>query len=174
MSKFKNLMLNATGMLALCQLLAVPVIAQDQLDRTVLPIQEPKAPLYTELDARNAKPPPRFADGLLRLDREPGQKGYWDKPTAVSLVEDGVSVPMDAAGKLVNLEDAAKVAPFQLTRWPVGRRVRNRSTSPSSSPNARRNERACGAGSRSARRRTGRTRRCRAANASVTSSPMAQ
>lgn len=30
------------------------------LDRTVLPIQEPKRPTYTELDVRNAKPPPRF------------------------------------------------------------------------------------------------------------------
>jgi arylsulfatase len=30
------------------------------LDRSVLPIAEPKRPLYTELDARNAKPPPRF------------------------------------------------------------------------------------------------------------------
>jgi len=29
-------------------------------DRTVLPIQEPKRPLYTELDARNATPTPRF------------------------------------------------------------------------------------------------------------------
>ncbi|HEY9199745.1 MAG TPA: arylsulfatase [Gammaproteobacteria bacterium] len=29
-------------------------------DRTVLPIQEPKRPLYTELDARNATPPSRF------------------------------------------------------------------------------------------------------------------
>jgi hypothetical protein len=27
------------------------------LDRTVLPIAEPKPPTYTELDARNAKPP---------------------------------------------------------------------------------------------------------------------
>ena len=34
--------------------------AEDKLDRTVLPIQEPKPPLYTELDARNATPPPRF------------------------------------------------------------------------------------------------------------------
>jgi hypothetical protein len=64
-------------------------------------------------DAQAAKPPPRHADGLLRLDREPGQKGYWDNPTAVSLVEEGVSVRMDATGKLENLEDAAKVAPFQ-------------------------------------------------------------
>ena len=30
------------------------------VDRTVLPIPEPEVPMYTELDARNAKPPPRF------------------------------------------------------------------------------------------------------------------
>src|SRR5580692_12239707 len=30
------------------------------LDRTVLPIPEPNYPLATELDARNAKAPPRF------------------------------------------------------------------------------------------------------------------
>ena len=30
------------------------------LDRTVLPISEPNYPLATELDARNAKAPPRF------------------------------------------------------------------------------------------------------------------
>ena len=30
------------------------------LDRTVLPIPEPTAPLYTELDVREATPPPRF------------------------------------------------------------------------------------------------------------------
>ncbi|MFC1516728.1 arylsulfatase [Thermodesulfobacteriota bacterium] len=30
------------------------------LDRTVLPIPEPRRQLYTELDAHNAKPPPRF------------------------------------------------------------------------------------------------------------------
>ena len=31
-----------------------------ELDRTVLPIPEPKRPTYTELDVRNATPPPRF------------------------------------------------------------------------------------------------------------------
>jgi len=37
------------------------VLAQEvPIDRTVLPIQEPKPPLYTELDARNVTPPPRF------------------------------------------------------------------------------------------------------------------
>jgi arylsulfatase len=31
-----------------------------ELNRTVLPIPQPKRPLYTELNARNVKPPPRF------------------------------------------------------------------------------------------------------------------
>jgi len=34
--------------------------ASGTLDRTVLPIPEPKPPLYTELDVRDATPPPRF------------------------------------------------------------------------------------------------------------------
>jgi arylsulfatase len=34
--------------------------AQAPLDRTVLPIPEPKPPMYTELDVRNATAPPRF------------------------------------------------------------------------------------------------------------------
>jgi arylsulfatase A-like enzyme len=34
--------------------------AQAPLDRTVLPIPEPKSPTYTELDVRNATAPPRF------------------------------------------------------------------------------------------------------------------
>jgi hypothetical protein len=37
-----------------------PAGAQEKLDRTVLPIQEPKRPTYSELDARKAKPPTRF------------------------------------------------------------------------------------------------------------------
>jgi hypothetical protein len=48
------------GMLAFYGLPTIPAAAQDRLDRTVLPIQEPKPPLYTELDARNATPPARF------------------------------------------------------------------------------------------------------------------
>jgi arylsulfatase len=34
--------------------------AKGALDRTVLPLAEPEPPLYTELDVRNATPPPRF------------------------------------------------------------------------------------------------------------------
>ena len=35
-------------------------LAADKLDRTVLPIPEPKRPAITELDARKATAPPRF------------------------------------------------------------------------------------------------------------------
>jgi arylsulfatase len=37
-----------------------PIKAEGELDRTVLPIPEPVPPLYTELDVRDATPPPRF------------------------------------------------------------------------------------------------------------------
>jgi hypothetical protein len=60
-----------------------------------------------------AKPTPRYPDGKVRLDRLPGEKGYWDAPSATSLVETGVKVEFDRNGKLRNIADAAKVAPFQ-------------------------------------------------------------
>ena len=37
-----------------------PAASATELDRTVLPIAEPKRPTYSELDARKAKPPARF------------------------------------------------------------------------------------------------------------------
>jgi arylsulfatase len=40
--------------------IAVAQRPQGELDRTVLPIPEPKRPVYKELDVRNATPPPRF------------------------------------------------------------------------------------------------------------------
>ena len=41
--------------------LFTPVVqAQPDVDRTVLPIREPARPVYDELDARNATPPPRW------------------------------------------------------------------------------------------------------------------
>src|SRR5437762_12722508 len=46
-------------LVAASSLLPLPVIAQ-QIDRAVLPVPEPKPPTITELDARNAKAPPRF------------------------------------------------------------------------------------------------------------------
>jgi len=38
----------------------VQVSAQEQIDRTVLPIAEPPRPTYSELDARDVEAPPRF------------------------------------------------------------------------------------------------------------------
>src|SRR5271166_1739172 len=55
--------LRALGLALGAVLIGAPVASfaqSDALDRSVLPIPEPPAPVYTELDARNAKPPPRF------------------------------------------------------------------------------------------------------------------
>jgi len=53
----------ATSRVLACGLgvvLTACAVSQGPLDRTVLPIPEPQRPVYTELDARNTKPPPRF------------------------------------------------------------------------------------------------------------------
>ena len=55
--------LRALGFALGAVLIGAPVASfaqSDALDRSVLPIAEPPAPVYTELDARNATPPPRF------------------------------------------------------------------------------------------------------------------
>ena len=49
------------GLSRLCLDPASAQAATATLDRTVLPIPEPKRAVYTELDARNAKAPPPFA-----------------------------------------------------------------------------------------------------------------
>src|SRR5438094_6057740 len=46
-------------LLGILSLLPLSLLAQ-QINRTVLPVPEPKPPTITELDARNVKPPPRF------------------------------------------------------------------------------------------------------------------
>lgn len=61
----------------------------------------------------SVRPAPRYDDGLVRLDRVPGEKGYWGKASASSLIEQGVNVPMDEKGLLTNPADADRVAPFQ-------------------------------------------------------------
>ena len=48
-----------TMVVGLSSLLPLPLTAE-QINRTVLPVPEPKQPTITELDARNVKPPPRF------------------------------------------------------------------------------------------------------------------
>jgi hypothetical protein len=60
-----------------------------------------------------AAPAPRFPDGVVRFDRAPGEKGYWDMPSRTTLVEEGVHVDIDSSGKLKNLADASRVAPLQ-------------------------------------------------------------
>src|SRR5687768_10582873 len=55
-------MVRRNGLLALglATMTAFSAHAQGNLDRTVLPIPEPKVTPITELDAREAKAPPRF------------------------------------------------------------------------------------------------------------------
>jgi hypothetical protein len=77
-----------------------------------------KSDASTPNGAQANAPAPRFSDGTIRFDRAPGEKGYWDSPSVGGLVEDGVKVAVDAAGKLANLADAPKVAPFQ--PWALG------------------------------------------------------
>ena len=48
-----------TVLAGVLSLLPLPLAAQ-QINRTLLPVPEPQPPTITELDARNAKPPPRF------------------------------------------------------------------------------------------------------------------
>src|SRR5581483_7010347 len=62
-----------------------------------------------------SRPAPRWPDGKPRLGPVPGEKGYWGKPSATSLMERGVNVPVDASGLLRNIADVDKVAPFQ--KW---------------------------------------------------------
>jgi len=63
---------------------------------------------------RGPSPPtPRWPDGQPRLGALPGETGHWASPSSNSLVEKGVTVPMDGNGLLRNIADASKVAPFQ-------------------------------------------------------------
>jgi hypothetical protein len=64
--------------------------------------------------ARTAAPPaPRWPDGKPRLGAAPGDTGYWGRPSATTLVENGVTVDIDGDGLLKNLKDSGKVAPLQ-------------------------------------------------------------
>src|SRR5215204_5197658 len=74
---------------------------------------ESTAPATTETAqpapvAATAAATPRFEDGTIRFDREPGELGYWANPSKHSLIENGVDVAMDDKGVLANIDDAAK------------------------------------------------------------------
>jgi len=76
-----------------------------------------------------SRPVPRWPeDNRPALGAIPGSaSGLWSYPTSTSLVEDGVTVEMDAYGQLQNIGDAAQVAPMQdwaLARY-INRQERN-------------------------------------------------
>jgi len=60
-----------------------------------------------------SRPTPRWPDGKPRLGSASGEIGYWARPSAGGLKENGVNVEMDEYGLLKNINDAARVAPFQ-------------------------------------------------------------
>src|SRR5688572_14522094 len=59
------------------------------------------------------RPAPRYPDGVVRFDNEPGHVGHWGKASVSSLFEKGVQVAMNEQGLLANIADAPRVAPFQ-------------------------------------------------------------
>ena len=61
----------------------------------------------------SARPTPRWPDGKPRLGPAPDETGYWARPGSRSLKENGVNVEIGEDGLLKNINDAAKVAPFQ-------------------------------------------------------------
>jgi hypothetical protein len=67
----------------------------------------------TASDPPSSASTPRFADGVVRLGRQPGERGYWGPASVSSLVQDGVNVAMDERGVLASIADAPKVAPLQ-------------------------------------------------------------
>ncbi|MCK5353542.1 MAG: sulfatase-like hydrolase/transferase, partial [Methyloprofundus sp.] len=56
----RHLIFKTTSLSTVLAGLITTAIAQERFDRTVLPIQEPERPTYSELDVHNAKAPVRF------------------------------------------------------------------------------------------------------------------
>jgi hypothetical protein len=73
----------------------------------VLDTDLPRLPLQS-------RPAPRWPDGHVALGATPDSAdGYWGYPTETALVEDGVDVRISAYGQLLDINDAARVAPLQ-------------------------------------------------------------
>jgi hypothetical protein len=68
--------------------------------------------------AATPQPTPRWPDGKPRLGAPNADNGYWGYPSKSVLMQEGVSVGMNAAGLLDDLDDAPRVAPFQ--PWALG------------------------------------------------------
>src|SRR5579862_2196849 len=60
-----------------------------------------------------SKATPRWPDGHPRLGFVPGETGYWASVSGSNLFENGANVKMGADGLLINIADAARVAPMQ-------------------------------------------------------------
>ena len=58
--KFCTVRLMVGAVMTTMLMAALHAQAADKLDRTVLPVPEPKVPAITTFDARNVKAPPRF------------------------------------------------------------------------------------------------------------------
>ena len=70
------------------------------------------------LPPKAPRPTPRAADGRPLLGTADAEGGYWAYPMATTLVEGGANVAMNADGLLADVDDAARVAPFQ--PWALG------------------------------------------------------
>jgi hypothetical protein len=82
-------------------------------NKRVLEVSEAARAAVLPVSNLPARPTPRWPDGKPRLGSPPGDKGYWGRPSATFLVEDGVKVEANAHGLLRNIADASKVAPLQ-------------------------------------------------------------
>ena len=72
----------------------------------------------TPVAAAAPRPPPRWPDGQPRLGAANNADGYWGYPSKTVLVQQGVSVAMNAAGLLDDIDAAPRVAPLQ--PWALG------------------------------------------------------
>src|ERR1700748_3576520 len=79
----------------------LPLISPaQQIDRSVLPVPEPQPPTITELDARNAKAPPRFEVKALK-----------GAPNVVVVLLDDIGVGQSSAfGGPCKMQTAEKLA----------------------------------------------------------------
>src|SRR4051812_37478351 len=81
--------------------------------KRVLDVSEAAKALLRPVASLPVHPTPRWPDGKPRLGPEPGDKGYWARPSATTLMEAGVRIDANEHGLLENIADAPKVAPLQ-------------------------------------------------------------
>jgi hypothetical protein len=92
----------------------LPAVVTIVLIQACAPESDPEFSAASESGPAGAvRATPRYDDGTVQFDRVRGEAGYWGRPSTSSLVEDGVDVEMDSRGLLANIDDAARVAPFQ-------------------------------------------------------------